>query len=274
MKHTHDDGKFTPWVPINTAFGALIDGGDPNDNSKVLLVHPRGEDGINPQVAYFRMVNRSGGAVTLGLGCRLSKSTWRAGQWTHGTTTYTDDTTDFQSSASNDAPLETTTNGDGYLVACRNKFNAISLKIGTASTGSPARTLEYSTAGGSWASAGTIFQMNTSSNYPAAGTETMVWFSPPVDWAPLEAGHGTNVPVGLYGVRVRATTAPTIAGIASSISVHMVYFSTPNIANNAFMEVPLGGIFYQMEPSSDAIVACVNAANAQNTVTALVRTRG
>lgn len=274
MDRLYSDGKFQPWALINTGSSKLADGGDPAVFTFLAHSLRDNSDGMSPQLAYLRLLNRTGGAIVAGLGARISKSLWKAGQWTHATTTFTDDTTNFQDSSTVTSVLETTTNGDGFLVACKEKFSAIDILMQTASTGSPARAIEYSVAGGTWAAVGTPYVGNTATNYPATATEALQWFQSEDAWAVMEAGHGTNVPIGYYGLRIRATTAPTVAGIAKSITVHQVYFPTVNLANNASFEVNLGGMYMPLTRNCDGISMITNVASSRNHITALVRTRG
>lgn len=269
------DGRYSNWQFIDKAVPTRIDGGDPNSNTNVLLTHPRlGTAGMRLQLAWAKVFNRTS-AAHFGIGVRFPMASWRAGLWTHGTTTYTDDTTDFQSAATNDAALETTTNNDGFLVACDFQFNAIAMMIQTASTGSPARTIEYSIAGGSWKAApGAVSFLAQTANYVGGAVENSIWINTPTDWAVLEAGHGTNVPVGKYGLRIRATTAPTVAAIASSISVHSITVIEYSIATLGSGTSNFGGIYAPLDPNGEALVMCTSNGNTANHCQALVRIVG
>jgi hypothetical protein len=96
----------------------------------------------------------------------------------------------------------------------------------------------------------------------------------PCDWTVMTSGHGTNVTVGHYGLRIRSTTAPTTAGVAATMSVHRIYFPLEGIADNGLYEIPLGSEYARFEQSGDALVAFFSVANPQNLATALVRARG
>jgi len=271
-----DSGLFGKWHLIDSAPGKLIDGGDPTVSTNALFTHPRSETGgLTLQVAYANLQNRSGGAAHVGLGVRIPTTLWKAGQWTNATTTYTDDTTDAQDVGANDFALETTTDNDGFIVSSAVKFNAICLDIGTASvTGTPVRTLEYSTGTTTWTAITNGIVMPVSGGHWTAA-ETLIWWIPPVDWTVLAAGHGTGVSTGQYAIRVRSTTAPTgTAGLADSMSVHRIYWSLEGLADNNVYEIPLGGMYAPLELNGDALVAAFSTANVQNRVTALVRVRG
>lgn len=265
----HADGRYGTWRLIDRAWGDRVDGGDPAEGS---LYKFNASTGNRVQIAHVTIQNRAGGNANIGFGVRLSTSMWKMGQWTHGTTTYTDDTTDFQSSATNDAALETTTNGDGFLVQSPVIFTSISVKVQTVSTGTPTRVIEYSAAGGVWTSISNFLSFSASGANWVSG-ENGIWWGAPTAWVPMEAGHGTGITVGWYGLRVRATTAPTIAGVASSATVHRIYGSREAVADNGIYEINFGGIYAPMEVEGESLVACTNFANAQNLATMLIRTR-
>lgn len=267
-------GAYGPWEVVDKASSKLIDGGDPTNNNYVLYTHPRGESGgIHLQVAYMRLQNRSEADAVVAMGVRLNTGIWKAGQWVHATTTLTDDTTDFQDAGATDAALETTTNDDGFLISSGVLFNGISINVSTASVGSPVRVIEYSTGTSSWTALTNALSFDAAgANYNTA--ENVIVFAPPTDWARMAAGHGTGVTVGYYGLRVRATTAPSTAGVAASMSVHRLYFPIEVLSDNNVYEVPLGSMYATLEPNGDALVAYFGIANAQNLASAVVRARG
>lgn len=270
-------GSWSNWKLADVAPAKQIDGGNPNSFSHVVARHDRSDDtGSVYQIAYAQLHNRSGGAAHVGLGVRLPLTAWKAGQWVDATTTYTDDTTDAQDVGANDFALETTTANDGFAVQAQQLFNALEIDIGTSSSGTgPVRVLEYSLAGGTWGSITNFILFAGSGAHYAAGTNHVIWWIPPADWAVLEAGHGTGFTTGLYGMRVRATTPPgTAAGLADSMSVHRIYWSHEGLADNAEFEIPLGGMYAPLERAGNALVAAFSVANVQNRATVLYRTRG
>ena len=273
--HGWSDGEYSRWEAIDCAPTALIDGGDPASNTHVLYSHSRSATGgARLQLAYFALQNRSGGAANVGIGVRLPLAIWKAGQWTDATTTYTDDTTDFQDAGTSDAALETTTNNDGFIVSSTKIFNALAINVGTASVGTPTRTLEYSTGTSTWTAITNYISFAGSGANYATGESIIVWV-PPANWAVMAAGHGTGVTVGHYGIRIRATTAPvTTAGVASTMSVHRMYFLTEGLADNNLIDLPMGGMYFPMDPQGEALVSYISTVNNQNRVTALVRARG
>lgn len=273
-QHGFSHGEFGTWEAIDVAPTALIDGGDSDSNTHALYSHPRSATGgLRLQLVVGSIQNRSGGAANVGLGVRLSKSLWKAGQWVHATTTFTDDTTDFQDAGASDAALETTTNNDGFLVSSPHKFNALAINVGTASVGVPVRVLEYSVGTSTWTAITNYINFAGAGAVYGTGENVIVWI-PPANWAVMAAGHGTNVPVGEYGIRVRATTASSTAGLATTMSVHRLYFLVEGLADNNIYEVPTTGMYFPMDPCGDALVGYISTLNNQNHITALVRVRG
>ena len=267
-------GNYGPWELVDKASSKIIDGGDPASNDYVMYVHPRAEaGGMGLQIAYARMQNRSGASAALAIGVRIPTSLWKAGQWTNSTTTFTDDTTDFQDAGATDAALETTTNNDGFLVSAPVLFNGISINVATASIGAPARVLEYSTGTSGWTALTNVLAFDAEGvNYTTG--ENVIVFAPPSNWAKMAAGHGTNVTVGHYGLRVRAATAPGTAGVASTLSVHRLYFPLEGLSDNNLYEIPFGSMYAPLEANGDALVAFFSTADSHNLVTSLVRARG
>ena len=234
------------------------------------------------QVGYVGLHNRSGSTVVAGIGVRLQNRMWVAGQWVDAAgTPFTDDTVDAQSTTVTDFPLETATVNDGFVVASSVPFNALSIDIGTASTGpsAPVRAMRYSnTTGDGWTNFGTntfVFDA-AATHYNATATtvanESLIVWAPPADWGRI-TGTGLNgVPAGLYAVNIRATTAPSVAAVADSMTVCRLYLVTEALADNAVLEAAPGSMAFFMEPGGDALVALFGTADPGNRVTALVRT--
>lgn len=229
-------------------------------DSLVLATRPQNSYGSRFVIGEFNIHNRSGGSAYVGIGGRLPQSLWTAGQIV-AAGSYTDDTMDAQDAGANDFALTTTTNNDGFGVFGLVPFSIVSIIVGTAAAGgSPAWDLAYTKAGGSW---GTITNAYVSPLFTSTG-EQLIWFEPPTDWAPAEAGHGTGVPTGQYGIRVRATTAPNAtAGLATNIVVGRMMLTTEGVADNAVLN-NIGGVEIPLPPQFDAICAAISTADPQN----------
>lgn len=266
---------------ISRGVSLLMDGGKPYSFDGVLWRPPgvyalginnRLDEVFRFGLSFASIQNRTGNVIQCGVGARLHKCGWKAGQWVNGTTTFTDDTVDAQSSGAADFPMETLTANDGFIAAALSQFNCIALDIGTASTGTnPTRTIEYSLAGGTWTALSNVLVAPVTAGHYAVGENIILWGIPP-DWAPLEAGHGTGVPIGMYGMRFRSTTAPgTQAAVANSLSLAKVVLAIEGLADNSVYEIkPVGEVYF--EGLYDSMVAVLsNKAAIQSMVHADVR---
>jgi len=233
------------------------------DDSLVLATRPQHSYGTRFILGEFAIHNRSGGSVVIGVGGRLPVEMWTAGQIV-AAGTFTDDTPDAQDAGANDFALTTTTNNDGFGIFSLIPFNLASIIVGTAAAGgSPVWDLAYTLAGGTWS---IITNAYVSPLFTSTG-EQLIWFEPPTDWAPAEAGHGTGVPVGSYGLRCRATTAPSgTAALATNIVLGRVLQSTEGVPDNSIL-TNIGGVELGLPPQCDAICAAISTANAQNRAT-------
>lgn len=220
--------------------------------------------------------NRSGGTISVGIGVRIPNHLWIAGAWDDdGATPFSADTTDAQDTDASDFPLETTTNNDGYVIASRVPFNAVSIRVGTASDGGSAvRALRYTDLeGDGWATAisNTYAFSGATGNYSTG--EQVVVFATPGDWGRVQASGLSGIPTGYYAMNVRATTAPTVtAGSATSIEIFRLYLLTENVTDNTSLFRDFGAKDFVMEGESSGLVAFFGTADVGNRVTALVRT--
>jgi hypothetical protein len=267
-----------PYRQIEKAHSVMVDGAMPYNYTKVLWrppTHVRFPTLYRFGVGYAEILNRDAGATIVGVGARLDPSRWKAGQWTNATTIYTDDTADAQDADTGDFVLDDLTNNNGFCVFGHDIFNLVALFISTVDVGgAPVRTLEYTQAGGVWGAISNALVM------PATGAawganERVIAFLPPEDWAPAEAGHGTNVPVGLYGIRVRSTTAPTTSGaLARSLSVCQMLFGT-SLGAGLIYSTPHGSQSeHVFECLADALVGFTSVIHNQHRFTVNVRTLG
>jgi hypothetical protein len=256
---------------VSRGVSLLMDGGRPYSFDGVLWRPPSVGGFVEVfrfGLGYGQIQNRTG--VTLngvGFGARLHPSGWKAGQWTASSSTFTDDTSDAQSAAAGDFPLETLTGGDGFLVAALWRFGAICLDISTASVGgTPVRVIEYSKGDGTWATLNNALVPPVTGGHWPTG-ENLILFMPPSNWEPMLPAHGTGVPVGYYGVRVRATTAPsTTAAAAASLSVAQVVLATGSLANNNILEFNPGSGEFYFDGACDALVAILSSKAAQQSM--------
>lgn len=239
-------------------------------DNKVLVTRPQNSYGSRFILGEFNIHNRSGGPAVVGIGGRLPQNLWTAGQIV-AAGAYTDDIADAQSSAANDFPLTTLTNNDGFGIFSKVIFSIASIIVGTAAAGgAPVWDLAYTLAGGSWQ---TLTNAYVSPLFTSTG-EQLIWFEPPTDWAVAEAGHGTGVPTGYFGLRCRATTAPNAtAGLATNIVLGRMMLTTEGVADNAVLN-NIGGQELPLPPQCDAICAAISTADPQNRASVSFRYAG
>lgn len=215
----------------------------------------------------------SGTTGTVGIGARLPNRLWIAGQWTLGV--FVDDTTDAQDAGTSDFALESNIGSEGYVIACREKFNALSINVGTASTGGvPVRAVSYTNAtGDGWTTMSNLFVQDGAGAHYAAGEQLLV-FSPPAEWGKTQSGGLSSIPEGYYAIRVLGSTPPSMAvGLATAIEVFRLLLCTEGVADNASWEaVPARGT--HRLPFGNGLAALFETANAGNRVTAQVRIFG
>lgn len=225
-------------------------------------------------LSYVSMQNRSAASIVMGIGVRIPNRYWIAGQWDDDAgTPFTDDTTDAQDTGADDFALESTTNSDGYVIASRVPFNAISINVGTADTGgSPVRAARYTDPeGDGWTNFANLFIQDAASAAYSTG-EQLVVFGPPTDWGTVASGGLSGIPEGYYAVNVRATTAPaTTAATANAIEIFRLYELTEAVADNNVLNQVWSPSELVMEPVGDALVALFGTASLGNRVTAAVR---
>lgn len=281
----------TSYHTIDVAYPYRLRGpGNQQNNTDLLWALPTSRDGGTGTpylqslgLGYFGIHNRSGGSIIAGVGVRIPNGLWIAGQWVDiAGTPFTDDTADAQDIGATDFALETTTNDDGFVVASRVPFNAISIDIGTASAGAgdPVRAVRYSnTAGDGWTNfANLLIQDGAAADLALTGTtianEALIVWNVPLDWGQIQAAGLSGITGGYYAINVRATTAPvTTAAVADSLSIYRIYFLVEDLIDNKLYEWGTNDVEWHM-PNGDALVALFSTANNQNMVRVAARVRG
>lgn len=269
---------------VNRTHGLKMDGGIPGAYNNVLWRPDgyRGSSGLvgpvyaNLAVGWAQLQNRSGSTAVVGIGARLHNDKWRA-YTLNAAQELVDDTVDAQDAGAGDFPIEVSGgNNSGFMVASPDKFNVIDMLISQASTaGSPVRQVQYSGPAGWVTYANPLVAPVTAGQWVAE--ETLVWIGNPVDFTPMtEALHGTGVPVGWYGIRVRATTAPTVlAGLITSMTVAQARQIKALTDGSTFGWLP-GSESHELlfDCGADALVGIVSVAHDANEWDVLVGTRG
>ena len=280
MAHPITTYEYVEWSP-----SAIFRGTSQQTNDRLPWLNPSARDGGTSAplgggsaLGWVQIHNRSSATINYGIGFRISNRAWIAGQWDDDATTpFTNDTTDAQDTGADDFALESTTANDGYVLACRYKFNAYSINVGTADVGgTPVRAIRYSNlAGSGWnADPSNLFAAPTTSGAYSTGEERVI-FIPPDNWGRTQAAGLSGIPGNMYAINVRATTAPsTSAATANTIELWNLLFLTESLADNVTATHELRpGEAYQ--PDGDALGVWISSVSAvQSRVSALVRARG
>jgi len=110
-----------------------------------------------------------------------------------------------------------------------------------------------------------------------AANEGLIVFNVPEDWGATTAitnANWTSMPLNMYAINMRATTAPTAAASALSLSIYRMYWVTEGLADNGTFEWNGGAMGAYMAPEGDALVPMFSTADEGNRITVLVRPRG
>lgn len=253
--------------------GNKMDGGDPTSTQFALHV-PQGF-GANASsylgniiarylMGSYQIQNLSGSTTLAGIAARLHRERWNYGKWVDaGNPQYVDQTPGAQNATTNDMTLESLVNNDGCLFAALDKFNLIDILVGTAgSGGAPAVELAYSGPAGWVVLANSL--VAPLANWLAG--EQLIMFSMPPNFTPMTVAlHGTGVPVGYYGVRVRKTTAQTVtAALGTSCSLAQVLGLVTQLANNNLSSASARGGDYLFECGADALFGVIGVGHVNN----------
>lgn len=203
---------------------------------------------IMSMIAY----NGSSSSCDIALGIGFNNSTWSL--YAVGASVV-NQTTNIQAGSA--VTLFDTTNNHGYIVQGKRKFSEVRFNVSQASTGSPVYTYQYWN-GASWASL-TLF---STPNYASTGQKTLV-FNSPSDWTVGAGGLGPDETQ--YSIRVLATTAPTQAVQANSMTAIKIIVFREAIGTKQHLEVLFKERQLLLE-SGEALYPYFSVADAKNAV--------
>lgn len=231
---------------------------------KDALIAPR--SGGQLVLAEVSLENNTGGAADVGFGWKLPNALWSAGQWVNASTTFTDDTTDAQDADAGDFAVTTTTNNDGFIIQADRPFNLIGITVSQAQAGSPVYEYNY------WN--GSAYTALTTKEVPGSYTvaDQFIVFQAPHDWA--VGGSGTNVSQTKYTIRMRATTAPSTAVLATILWVGQLFRVKESLANATKFTFDLEATQIVVPAGAGLLPYFGGTANANNQVEALYKTIG
>lgn len=201
-----------------------------NEKCKTPIATP--QSGERFSVNFGLALNASGGSIAMSLGERQGNALWKAGQWDDSATPqYIDDTVDAQDAGTDDFALSTLTINDGFVVQSIDPFNLIGLQISTAAVGGTDE-INY------WNGTAYTTLPSTIETFTFTATgQTFLVFPIPLDWA-VRGTNTEGLDVDRYPLRVRFTTAPSTAPLATEIWA--VRFFAPiqsAILNNTTIQV-------------------------------------
>jgi len=166
-------------------------------------------------------INRSGGDADVGWCRKLAPEAWKFGTVLDASTPdLTNATATIQAASA--VSIFTTTANSGFLVQSAKKFGLIGLTLSQAQTGSPVYAFEYWN-GSAWTALTTI-----KTPVFSAAADIVLAFAPPRDWAFGEVAT-VGVDSDKYAIRVRATTAPGQAVIATAAWVSQFITFQPGL---------------------------------------------
>lgn len=171
--------------------------------------------------------NASGSAVDVGLFARFPNNYWEAGIITAASTPdYQGESTGAKSTTANAfANVFTTTNNDGFLISCVEKFSAISFVVDNVAGGSPVFAYKYYDG-----SSMTAVTPIASAVFGSTG-KTQALFFIPSTWT-----KGTTAAVGgdsdKYSLQITASTAPSDACNISDVRVYKYLDYFPSLPTN------------------------------------------
>ena len=162
------------------------------------------------------LFNNSGSAGRVGIGSRFGIQTvggvytkYECGQ-IGATGVYTRDTTDFIDAGANDFAVSTTVDNTGCILAAYQPWNFAKIVVGTAEGGVAGVYAYQYWNGTAWTALTPVDTLDW-----ASATTQYLRFNLPIDWAmggTDDAGNAISELVGKYALKVKATTAPTVAG--------------------------------------------------------------
>lgn len=211
----------------------------------------------------------NGAAINVAVVGLLKDVNWSAFTASNVQASVTDNTANAQAGSANNFPLEVANAANsGCLFSADLPPGILGIDATTNSAGSPVRVLEYWD-GSAWTTIAAAGVLNAQPTH--WGTiENVIAFIPPANWA--KGGTGTNVPQGRYNVRLRATTAPTTAGIARRIYLGYPFSGEPALAANSTHTAPWESLYGWPCPGAVAAIGgAVSTANEGHVLSVVYR---
>lgn len=197
----------------------------------------------------FSAINNSGATIQVGMGTMLAPEAFKL---------YDSDANLLPSD--DPGAIFTTTDGEGFYVQARKRFNGLSFLLSDFATGSPTYVVQYWNGG--WQT------LITYSGANFAGSESSLHFAAPLDWAQGSGGvlPAISTPANPgYTIRVLATNAPDAPISAVSLSVMVLHVVRQSVGPGQWLEVGFADDPMLLE-GLEALVPYFSVANAANQV--------
>src|SRR3990167_6713123 len=239
-------------------------------DSQALWVPPRVPFALGIAVGSASLHNRSGAAVSCGLGARFPVGIWQAGTVT-AAGVYTADTADAQDADTGDLVLhDRTDSGSGILIGSEVPFNIVDIIQSVAGDQTtPVLLVEYWN-GAAWTDLVAVCLIADALNGGSVPRENVICFPQPSDWA--VGGTGTGVPSTTYNLRLRQTTsgAGTANPLASQAFIGHAKMLLEALGDNGVSAL-IRDHEYIFPRSCEALFPLFSVANRGNAVEADVR---
>jgi len=195
-------------------------------NTPVVLL----ADNLQIELLKAKAFNGTGGAINVGIGKKFSTDSLICYSITAASTP--DASLNSTLLAGTTTTIFSTTNNDGFMIGCKEKFSVIRFNVTQAEAGSPVYVLRYYD--------GTNMVTLTAESAPSAYTagEQVIMFNPPLDWQ-----QGSTAAVGgdasYYYIELVATTAPSTAVQANSLGVAQLFDYQKSLPSLSYVDFDL-----------------------------------
>lgn len=222
-------------------------------------------DNLQIELLKAKAFNGSGGAINVGIGKKFDVDSLIAYSITAASTP--DASLDSTLLAGSSTQIFSTTNNDGFMIGCKDKFSLIRFVVSQAQAGAPVYAYTYYNG----STMATLDTESVPSSY-AVG-EQLIVFNPPVDWV-----QGTTAAVGgdqtYYYIQMVATTAPSTAVLATSVGVAYLFDYQKSLPNLSFVDFDLSPSEGVVLNSKEGVVGYFSGSNnSANTLMVAYRVR-
>ena len=229
------------------------------------LVGQNSTPGLTPSFAVEKatLQNNALNACVIGLAGRFALSTWKIGRFNAATNAFEDATVSFQGGTPLALPFIA---NDGFIFLVPDVVNLLDISMLGGSAGGVYEVAYSNSAGGWTVIPTTSFLVPNDLNVTG---EQLIWFNAPPDFGRTTAALVTNIPVGHYAIRIRATTLPAAAVSISALVPGRAFYNASGVASGSIYNTDGEEIIF---PSGcDALSFVISEASVMNWGTILFR---